>query len=349
MSSNNLPKDIKPLNLFISYSHLDEESINIFHKHITPLKDNHTTCWHDRKLLAGDKFQEIIDAKLNVADIICLFISHNFISSPACKKEMKDAITLKNRKGIRVVPIILSSCAWLDVLEISEHLVIPTDGKPISEFTDQNCGWTCGYTYLKECLEHEKSIKQLNIRDDFSSFLNDTEMLTKAHSKKETVFLSDIYVFPQLLQYDIKSGDETDLNEEKFTEAFFKKKRIIIKGDDQSGKTSFLKMLYQTLFELSFIPIYLKGASESLSGKMNNILEKAFNDQYEGVDFYKIDSKRIVPLIDDFYKVPNKENVIERLSEFTYTLLAIDFETGINIRNSLLLEDYIDYRIQTIS
>jgi hypothetical protein len=65
----------KKLDLFISYSHADEGYIEEFIKHITPLKNNGLIeNWYDRKIIAGQDFQDDIDNNLEDADIICLFI-----------------------------------------------------------------------------------------------------------------------------------------------------------------------------------------------------------------------------------------------------------------------------------
>jgi len=78
---------MKKLNLFVSYSHLDEGDIDEFKKHTSPLNDNGLIeTWYDRKILAGQEFQDSIDNNIEYADIICLFISANFLSSPACKR-----------------------------------------------------------------------------------------------------------------------------------------------------------------------------------------------------------------------------------------------------------------------
>ena len=109
----------KNLKIFISYSHQDNLSdnpyIEEFKKHITPLKDNGLIEeWYDRRILPSEDYQNKIDNNLEDADIICLFISVNFLSSGSCKDEKKKAFELRKKKGIPVIPIILSPCGWKD-------------------------------------------------------------------------------------------------------------------------------------------------------------------------------------------------------------------------------------------
>ena len=91
------------LKLFISYSHEDNLDknpyIEQFKKHVAPLKDNGLIEeWYDRKILPGKDYQKEIDDNLEDADIICLFISANFLSSESCKKEKKKTLELREKK-----------------------------------------------------------------------------------------------------------------------------------------------------------------------------------------------------------------------------------------------------------
>lgn len=149
----------KKLKVFISYSHKDTSYVDRFRTHISPLKDNGLIeDWYDRKILPGEDFEEKIDNNLEDADVICLFISADFFDSDNCKKEKMKAFKLKKSKGIPVIPIILSDCGWEDVKDISKPLVLPTDGKPISNFPNQDSGWKDVYDGLKEVIQNECDI-----------------------------------------------------------------------------------------------------------------------------------------------------------------------------------------------
>ena len=93
-------KETIKLRLFISYSHDDGDHIKEFLKHIAPLKTKGLIeDWYDRKIVAGKDFQDQIDNNLEDADIICLFLSANFLSSSACMQEKESAFTLMKKKG----------------------------------------------------------------------------------------------------------------------------------------------------------------------------------------------------------------------------------------------------------
>lgn len=103
------------IKLFISYSHKDENLVKEFISHLSPLKNNETiTEWYDRRIETGEEFQNDIDNNLDNADIVCLMISNHFLSSKACLDEKNVALNLKSQKGIRVIPVIISPCAWTE-------------------------------------------------------------------------------------------------------------------------------------------------------------------------------------------------------------------------------------------
>jgi len=194
----------KKLKLFISYSHQDNlpnnPYIEQFKNHIAPLKNNGLIEeWYDRKILPSDDYQKEIDYNLEDTDIICLFISTNFLSSKSCMDEKKNAFELRKKNGVPVIPIILSPCGWKDDQDISKTLALPTDGMPVSDFQTKDAAWQDVYNELKKIIEKQRNIKQLEIKEEFKNFLHDTEMLTKAHPQKESVLLDDIFVCTELV------------------------------------------------------------------------------------------------------------------------------------------------------
>lgn len=340
-------KQNEKLKLFISYSHLDEVHIKEFIKHIAPLKNKGLIeDWYDRKIIAGQDFQDKIDNKLGNAGIICLFISANFLSSPACVKEKRNALELRKKKGIIVVPIILSACGWQDDKEISSLLVLPTDGKSISNFTDSNNAWNDVYNGLKKVIEEEIKIKQLKITEQFSSFLQNTDMLTKAHSQKEKVLLDDIFVYPELDKYDYLREYEKKESSKKLIEYFCDNSKILIAGENQSGKTTLCKKIFIELREKNFVPVYVSDKNNQYKGKIKNKISKAYKEQYETVAIVEIDKQRIVPIIDDFHFAKNKEKHIHDLSSYRHQIVVVDDIFSLNFKDENLIRSFTHFKIK---
>jgi len=337
----------KKLKLCISYSHLDEEHIEEFIKHITPLKNNGLIeDWYDRKIIAGQDFQDDIDKNMKNADIILLFISANFLSSNACMKEKGNALKLKKNTGIAVVSIILSACGWKDDKELSSLLALPTDGIPITDFTDSNNAWNNVYNGLKEVIEKEIKIKQLKITEQFSSFLQNTELLAKAHSQKEKVLLEDIFVYPELAKYDDLREYEKKDSSEKLIEDFCDYSNILIAGEDQSGKTTLCKKIFIELRKKNFIPVYISDKTNQYRGKIENKISKAYKEQYETVPIEEVDKQRIVPIIDDFHFARNKEKLIHDLSSYEHQIVVVDDIFGLNFKDENLVKSFTHFKIK---
>jgi hypothetical protein len=169
---------METLNLFISYSHKDDSLVEEFIKRIKPLEDNGILqVWCDKKIEAGNEFQKDIENNFEKADMICLMISYDFLNSAACKQEKDDALKLMIEKGIKVIPVILKDCLWTEYKDIGKLLAIPTDGKAITSYTDQNEGYLDAVRKIKEVCLSITQMQDLKIKNDFETFLNSTELL----------------------------------------------------------------------------------------------------------------------------------------------------------------------------
>jgi hypothetical protein len=125
--------------LFFSYSHKDEALRDELEVHLAMLKrEGLIEAWHDRRILAGDTLDPAIDAKLDSADIILLLISSDFLHSKYCYDiEMQRAMERHARGECRLIAVILRPCDWQKT-PFARLLVTPTDGKPVTRWTDRD-------------------------------------------------------------------------------------------------------------------------------------------------------------------------------------------------------------------
>jgi len=125
--------------LFFSYSHKDEALRNELETHLSMLKrEGLIEAWHDRKILAGDELNGVIDAKLDSAEVVLLLISPDFLASNYCYDvEVKRAMERHARGACRVIAIILRPCDWKNT-PFAKLLVTPKDGKPITKWPNQD-------------------------------------------------------------------------------------------------------------------------------------------------------------------------------------------------------------------
>jgi hypothetical protein len=95
----------KPISLFHSYSHRDEELRDRLEEHLGGLRRRGLIeNWHDRRIGAGSEWKDAIDEHLATADIILLLISSSFINSDYCwDKEMTKALARHDKGEARVI------------------------------------------------------------------------------------------------------------------------------------------------------------------------------------------------------------------------------------------------------
>jgi hypothetical protein len=338
--------DTTGLKLFISYSHFDEDHIERFTKHIAPLKAKGLVEeWYDRKITAGHVFLDIIDENLQDADVICLAISANFLASSACLKEQAQALELMKKKGITVIPVILSPCGWLDVESISSLLALPTDGKPVTGFADTDGAWNNVYEGLKRSLEDAIAIRHLKLSDEFLAFLQSTELLSKAHSQKNTLHIDDIFIWPELAKYDDSRDYEKTIKSESLLDEGTDCLKIVIAGENQSGKTTFCKKIFVELRKRNFVPVYLADNASQFAGRIENRILKAFNAQYPGAAFDKIDKTRLVPIVDDFHFASKRQEHINSLAKYRNQIVVVDDIFCLNFGDEQLTKSFNHFSI----
>lgn len=338
------------LKLFLSYSHIDENHIEEFIKHIAPLKNIlPIEEWYDREIVSGQDFNSEINKNLYSADIIVLFVSANFLASNACLEEKKIAFKLNKEKGVIVCPIILELCGWLDDPDLSPILALPTDGKPITEFEKTSVAWNNVYGSVKKVAEQGLLMKKIKICKEFFSFLQHTDLLSKAHSQKTAVQLKDIFVHPDLSKFDDLKEFEKKINAIELIEKFHNYSKILIAGGNQSGKTTLCKQLFLELFARNYIPIYISDKSLKLSGKIENRLLKSFQEQYGTKDIEKYDKSRFVIILDDFHFAQKKEKHLLSLSEYNQIILIVDDIFNLNFKNENLIDSFTYFKIEEFS
>lgn len=314
------------LKLFISYSHVDESYIGRFITAITTLTgdDGILEYWYDRNIKAGDDFWDEIDSHLADRDVVCLFLSPDYLASRACKEEMRRALVMRKEQGTLIIPVVLRPCAWLDVKDIKPILAATKDGLPISKFSNADDAWMDVYDNVKRAVTTYKKLKDAKFTKAFDDFLDDATVLTKAHSMKNVLKLSDIFIYPDMTIIDEKDNDKK-ISSDKVILNFTIDSRIAIVGDDQSGKTALLKVYVRVLKSRGFLPVYVKDPQLLLQGnleyRINNLIKEQYTDNNGSQDFNR---QIIVPLIDDFHKTKDKEKILDKLQDYKSCIIIVD-------------------------
>ena len=131
------------INLFISYAHNDEALRDSLETHLKLLqRQKIIDTWHDRKIGAGREWEQAIDENLEVADIILLLISADFLASDYCwDVEIKRAMQRHQENSAVVIPVSLRPCDKTDV-DFMKLQGLPKDFKPITKWDNQDEAFT---------------------------------------------------------------------------------------------------------------------------------------------------------------------------------------------------------------
>lgn len=134
-----MPEKTKPIKIFYSYSHKDEWLRQELGKHLAALRQERIIDdWHDRRILAGENWEQAITDQLEWADLVLLLISSDFIDSRYCYGiEMARAIERSQVGSAQVIPIIVRACYWkptpIGKLKVQ---AIPRDAKPVTSWSN---------------------------------------------------------------------------------------------------------------------------------------------------------------------------------------------------------------------
>lgn len=101
-------------NVFISYSHEDNEYLDRLLVHLKPLeKDGLIDLWVDTRLRAGDKWKQEIDKALQRATVALLLVSADFLASDfITDNELPPILRNAEEMGTRIIPLIVKPCRF---------------------------------------------------------------------------------------------------------------------------------------------------------------------------------------------------------------------------------------------
>jgi internalin A len=130
------------LKVFYSYAHKDEQLKNEMEAHLKILERmGLISPWHDRMIRPGDNWAGEIDMNLDIADVILLLVSADFINSDYCySKEMTMALEREKAGKARVIPVILRDCNWKDA-PFGGLQGLPKDLKAVTLWPDRDSAW----------------------------------------------------------------------------------------------------------------------------------------------------------------------------------------------------------------
>jgi len=124
---------LKTLKVFYSYAYEDKEYRQQLEKHLSNiLRLYRIQTWFNRLIKAGERWEAILNDRLNTADLILLLISADFLASDYCyNQEMRRALERDARGEARIIPVLVRRVHW-EKSPFSHLQALPLDGEPVS-------------------------------------------------------------------------------------------------------------------------------------------------------------------------------------------------------------------------
>lgn len=130
------------LKVFYSYSHRDERHRETLETHLSLLeREGLIAPWHDRKVSAGSEWKGEINQHLELANIILLLISADFLASNYCYDiEMARALERHDAGEAKVIPLIVRPVDWLSA-PFAKLQALPSGGRPVVSWPVPDEAW----------------------------------------------------------------------------------------------------------------------------------------------------------------------------------------------------------------
>jgi hypothetical protein len=126
--------------IFISYSHRDRDYLDRMLVHFKPLeKAGLIDPWVDTRLKAGDRWKQDIAAALQAASVAVLLVSADFLASDfIVKNELPQMLANAEKKGTRIIPVILKPCRFTRDPNLSQFQAFNTPERPLSSIPESD-------------------------------------------------------------------------------------------------------------------------------------------------------------------------------------------------------------------
>src|SRR5260370_19094197 len=147
-----------------SYSHKDERMLNRLRTHLAVLRRHEgMTEWYDRDIEAGAKWRQEIAEQLNLADLILLLVSADYLASDFCyEEEMRRAIERSDRGDATVIAVILRPVDGWQKTPFAQLQVVPRDGRPITRWPNADQAYSEVAAKIRSVVEERARLRELS-------------------------------------------------------------------------------------------------------------------------------------------------------------------------------------------
>jgi TIR domain len=123
--------------IFVSYSHDDQDWLIRLRKHLAPLKArDYVDPWDDKDLNPGDRWRDEIENALDRTKIAILMITQNFLDSAFITEvELPKLLAASRTDGCRIWPLIIAPSVYEAIPELAEINTFNTLAEPLTSLS----------------------------------------------------------------------------------------------------------------------------------------------------------------------------------------------------------------------
>jgi len=181
---------MEKINIFICYSHKDQDFLEDIKGYINESSLQHSNIWYDGKIPPGTSWDDTIQEHLNNAQIVLLLVSQWFLNSEYINKtELKNALENHRRGTCRVIPIFTRKCNLERYPQITSLQGLPAGMKFLSEMEyERDTHYACIQKKIEETINEllESEVKNTGKAEEGMDGLEDIEQL----KENRTIYLS---------------------------------------------------------------------------------------------------------------------------------------------------------------
>lgn len=159
---------------------------------------------------------------------------------------------------------------------------------------------------------------------------------------KSPLLLSDIYIFPSLKGEDLNYSNKTQIyrEEKSILNVIQTKKKILINGNKEYGKTALLKRLFMIYYGMDLFPVFIdandiRSADE---GIVNALVRSAYKSSYCNLNIDEVmqmEKEKRVCFIDDFDEIILRDKSLKLFIEYINAQFDIVILTENNMSSML--------------
>jgi TIR domain-containing protein len=124
------------IKIFISYSHRDSKYLkdNSLIGYLRGLEQEGVEFWDDEDIIAGEKWDEKIKARISDSHIALILVSQAYLDSEYCRNEEINRFLIDTElRGLSMLPIMLSRCEWERHEWLRSRRFLPGSGQTIED------------------------------------------------------------------------------------------------------------------------------------------------------------------------------------------------------------------------